>query len=254
MEYSIIPNGASETEFDNCPMPDFRNKWHIPEDEFIFLTVGSPPSLKGHREIALAYAKLQLPFSSILILDGRYDPMENPLLQALPIKIKRMLIRMAKRILKRPVFPAKGFAKAMKSIKSINGKRFFLAEMTRAEIISAFFSSNLFVFASHVEYSPLVLFESAAAGLPFLSVPVGNAEEIVQWTKGGEICAAERNAAGYTMVSPEVLAQAMTQLATNPERLLQLGFQGRYNWKKNYSWEKIAVKYEEVITNKAYAH
>ena len=64
----------------------------------------------------------------------------------------------------------------MESIRLQRGKRFLMTDMSRADIISAFFSSNLFVFASHVEYSPLVLFESVAAGLPFLSVPVGNAQ------------------------------------------------------------------------------
>jgi glycosyltransferase involved in cell wall biosynthesis len=248
--FSVIANGASESEFERCPIPDFRDKWGIAEDEFIFLTVGSPPLLKGHREVALAYAQLRHPSSSLLILDGKYDPVVNPLLQTVPIKMKRLLIRMAKTILKRPVFSARGFGKAMENLRSQTGKRFLITDLPRAEIISAFFSSNLFVFASHVEYSPLVLFESAAAGLPFLSVPVGNAEEIVRWTKGGEICPASKNNTGYTLVSPSVLAQEMTRLATDPELLSQLGRQGRDSWKKNYSWERIVTQYEKIIAGK----
>jgi glycosyltransferase involved in cell wall biosynthesis len=229
-------------------MPDFRDQWGIAEDEFIFLTVGSPPLLKGHREVALAYAQLRHPSSSLLILDGKYDPVVNPLLQTVPIKMKRLLIRMAKTILKKPVFSARGFGKAMENIRSQTGKRFLITDLPRAEIISAFFSSNLFVFASHVEYSPLVLFESAAAGLPFLSVPVGNAEEIMQWTKGGVICEAKQNSQGYTMVSSKVLAAEMTRLATNKEKLLQMGQQGRDTWRKQFTWDKIVTQYEKIMT------
>jgi L-malate glycosyltransferase len=248
--FSVIANGASESEFERCPIPDFRDQWGIAEDEFIFLTVGSPPLLKGHREVALAYAQLRHPSSSLLILDGKYDPVVNPLLQTVPIKMKRLLIRMAKTILKKPVFSARGFGKAIENIRSQTGKRFLITDLPRAEIISAFFSSNLFVFASHIEYSPLVLFESAAAGLPFLSVPVGNAEEIVRWTKGGEICPASKNNTGYTLVSPSVLAQEMTRLATDSELLSQLGRQGRDSGNKNYSWERIVTQYEEIMAGK----
>lgn len=248
-KYSVIPNGASETEFDFCPISDFRKKWGIAEDEFVFFTVGSPPSFKGHREVAMAYAQLQLPFPSLLILDGRYDAMDEHLLPTIPLKIRRLLVRMAKRMLRRPLIPTRRFREALDAIKCQSGKHFLMTDMSRSELISAFFSANLFVFASYIEYSPLVLFESVAAGLPFLSVPVGNAEEIVTWTRGGEICAAERDSAGHTLVSPEVLAQAMTQLAKSPERLSQLGLQGRENWKKCHTWEKIVSQYEVVIMN-----
>lgn len=246
-KYSIIPNGASENEFDSCPLPDFRRKWGIAEDEFVFLTVGSPPSLKGHRDVALAYEQLQLPFPSVLIFDGRYSLLENPLRQEFPIRIERLLIRMAKRMLGKIVFPEKGFGKALESINKQTGKRFLMTDMLRAEIISAFFTSNLFVFASHVEYSPLVLFESIAAGLPFLSVPAGNAEEIVQWTKGGEICQANKSRTGHTLVSPQVLAEEMSRLATDKEKLRQLGQQGRESWRNQFTWDRIVTQYEDVI-------
>jgi len=182
-------------------------------------------------------------------LDGRYNASENPLLRTVPLKIKRILIRLAKRMFNRPIFPVQGFGEAMDSIRRQDGKRFLMTDLPRSELISAFFAADLFVFASHVEYSPLVLFEAAAAGLPFLTVPVGNAEEIAAWTGGGEICPAERDVAGYTMVSPAVLAQAMTRLAGNRERRIQLGYSGRENWKKCYTWGKIVSQYETVILN-----
>jgi|WetSurMetagenome_2_1015567.scaffolds.fasta_scaffold100182_2 L-malate glycosyltransferase len=246
-KFSIIANGASETEFESCPVPDFRRKWGIEDNEFIFLTVGSPPSLKGHREVAIAYEQLRLPFPSILILDGKYDPLADPLKHSLSIQARRLLVKAAKKVLKRPVFPSRGFSAAIQSIARQADKRFIFSDMPRSHLISAMFSADLFVFASHVEYSPLVLFESVAAGLPFLSVPVGNSEEIVQWTQGGEICPAEKNEAGYTMVSPSVLADEMTRLAKDRERLTQLGQQGKNNWEEHYTWKEIVRQYEDAI-------
>lgn len=247
INYSLIANGASEIEFSQCPIPDFRKKWGISEDEFIFITVGSPPLSKGHREVVLAYDQLQLPFPSILIIDGKYTPSTDPRLQTVTIKIKRFLTWMARIALRTPVFSSKGFGKAIKNINNQAGKRFLFTDMQRADLISALFASNLFVFASHLECSPLVLFESVAAGLPFLSVPSGNAEEIAQWTKGGEICPAEKNKTGHTMVHPAMLAEKMTQLATDPKRLSQLGRQGRDSWKANYTWEILMKQYEDAI-------
>src|SRR5207302_2380480 len=95
------------------------------------------------------------------------------------------------------------------------GKRVFYMDLPRSELVQAFMAADLFVFASNIEYSPLVLFESAAAGTPFLSAPVGNAEEIARWTGGGLICPAKIDARGYTRVDPRVLAVEMRRAMDN---------------------------------------
>ena len=41
-------------------------------------------------------------------------------------------------------------------------RRAVVIDLPRAELIQAYLNSNLFVFASKVEYSPLVLYEAAA--------------------------------------------------------------------------------------------
>ena len=72
-------------------------------------------------------------------------------------------------------------------------KRVILTDLERQDLIQAYLAADLFVFASRIEYSPLVLFEAAAAGTPFLTVPVGNADEIVRWTGGGVLCEATKD-------------------------------------------------------------
>ncbi|MFC1591412.1 glycosyltransferase family 4 protein [Thermodesulfobacteriota bacterium] len=244
---SVVPNGASEKEFAISPVPDIRKRLNVNDRAFVFLTVGSPHFPKGHLEVAQAYAMLKLPFPSTLILNGDYPHKENPFAQAGLDKALHCLKKMRKKITGRPLCGKTAFMQAAQSIQKQPDKQLIITDLPREEVVGAFFTADLFVFASHVEYSPLVLFESAAAGLPFVSVPVGNAEEIAQWTGGGEICLAETDQNGDTHTDPSVLAKHMVSLAENKTRLNSLGKQGRKSWQQHYSWEHIARQYETIL-------
>jgi glycosyltransferase involved in cell wall biosynthesis len=117
-------------------------------------------------------------------------------------------------------------------------------------MIQAFLTADLFVFASIIEYSPLVLFEAAAAGTPFLSVPVGNAEEIARWTEAGVICPAGRDKLGYTRVSPRRLAREMARLIADDGLRHRLGTRGREAWQSKFNWKVIASTYERILTGR----
>ena len=120
--------------------------------------------------------------------------------------------------------------------------------LSRSDTVQAFLNADLFVFASNNDYSPLVLFESAAAGLPFLTVPVGNAEETVRWTEGGVVCPADKDSRGYTRVEPTLLAEYMYKLINSPDLRRQLGEAGRKAWQRAFNWGSIAKRYEAVLT------
>ena len=131
------------------------------------------------------------------------------------------------------------------------GKTVLKVDLPRKDLIQAFKTADLFVFASRTEYSPLVLFESAAGGTPFLSVPVGNAEEIAEMTGGGIICPAEKDAFNNTRVDPDLLAQEMKKSMNSPELLSTLGSQSHQIWKEKYTWSMIADLYEKVLIGSA---
>jgi glycosyltransferase involved in cell wall biosynthesis len=243
MSYSVIPNGASEIEFAEPPKIDFRKRHGIGEDDFLFLTVGHPRFRKGQLEVAQAYQKLNLSVPSVLILNDR--PNRDNFLRSVtfPDKIKALPMS----LMNQCRYPLRDFRRALKNIRCQDGKKVLVTNLEREELVSAFFASDLFVFASYVEYSPLVLFESAAAGLPFLSVPVGNAIEIAGWTGGGDICPANRDTRGDVRADPKVLAERMGDLVLNRFRLEELGEKGRESWKAKYSWDRIALEYEKVL-------
>ena len=308
---SILPNGASETEFLVDTDPDFRHRHGIPSDSFVFLTVGSMTGMKGHREVLEAFALLETGGrKTTLILNGNpppapavvsdaphaattgagtpgtaaLRPKRNAYLQAKAAHLQRRAGRLAGlgwRFL--GVVQREGYKGVRDRVSAIVLRKFpkrfhtmrwaprslriaadpihfwmnearrqpnkqvLKVDLPRPELVQAFKNADLFVFASNIEYSPLVLFETTAAGTPFLSVPVGNAEEIARWTGGGIICPAAKDTRGYTRVDPEALAGEMLRAMKQPKLLDQLGTTAFNRWREQFTWARISERYEGIL-------
>jgi L-malate glycosyltransferase len=280
--FSIIPNGASEIEFGReVPRSEgFRKELGIPAGDLVFLTVGSPINAKGHETVERAFAQVDLGArNATLILNGNWPPKRfsakyvRRILQRLANLNSRRAVELFRELGLRGIvsrmFPKPPDERTRLENPSDSGKapaQVVLAptgadvpvsrppdrtvlrlDLPREQLVDAFFEADLFVFASKVEYSPLVLFEAAAAGTPFLTVPVGNAREIVRWTGGGWICPADVDERGYTKVSPAVLAREMEKAVRSPEYLRKLGEAGRRAWHQRFTWASIAKSYEQVL-------
>lgn len=144
-------------------------------------------------------------------------------------------------------------ARSRLAVKGDPIKKIICTNFSRDDVVQAFMASDLFVYASNVDYSPLVLFEAAAAGTPFLTVPVGNAEEIVAWTQAGIVCPAVRDRFGYTRTATDVLAAQMRRCMDAPDLLERLAAAGTGNWRKTYNWGAISLRYEAVLLGSAAA-
>lgn len=131
--------------------------------------------------------------------------------------------------------------------RACHGKQLLVTDFDRPELVQAYMAADLFVFASNIEYSPLVLFETCAAGTPFLSVPAGNAEEIAHWTQGGIICMADKDGRGYTRASPEEFCRQIKRLSNERALLREMGERARSSWQEKYTWEKISRTYEKIL-------
>lgn len=258
--YSIIPNGASEVEFSAPPNPDFRHSLGIGENDILLLTVGSFTGLKGHMEVAKAFEIADFKGkSATLILNGNKPAnYENNILQTISrlagivqqygVKYAaKHSIKTSLRKIGIKVGKDDALQTIINAVKNQQGKTVMITDLPRPTLIQAFIAADLFVFASNVEYSPLVLFESAAAGTPFITVPVGNSEEITHWTGAGMVCPAVRDAKGYTRVEPYDLAQSISQLALDQPLREKLSAAGKRNWKEKFTWEKISRQYESIF-------
>jgi len=256
--FSIIPNGASEIEFSILKEPDFRERLNIENNSFVILTVGTFTGGKGQYELAQAFQLANFNQSATLILNGN-QPSIFPKLKTKTLiqeYLKMGPISMLKRIYRdflntftlSKTTPKRDWTDIAKEVNSDkSNKTIIITDFERKDVIQAFLNSDIFVFASNIEYSPLVLFESAAAGLPFLTVPVGNSKEIVEWTKGGILCPAPVDNNGRTKVDPSTLAEEIMKLANDPKKREQLGKIGKKNWENKLTWGKITLEYEKVL-------
>ncbi|MEH2502786.1 glycosyltransferase involved in cell wall biosynthesis [Bradyrhizobium sp. AZCC 1578] len=281
--FSIIPNGASEVEFARETRRDgrLRRELGIPTTDLVFLTVGAPINAKGHETVAEAFAQVDTAGrDATLILNGNWPPpgtrfrsdhFRAVLQRFASLNSMRKGVRLFReagmrgvidRLFPKPPDELTRIATVAPALpastdspqptpsapRSAPAKKTVLRlDLPRHKVVDAFFEADLFVFASKVEYSPLVLFESAAAGTPFLTVPAGNAGEIVRWTGGGWLCPADADDRGYIKVSPSVLAREMEKGIHAPDRLRELGDAGRRAWRERFTWSKIAHSYERVL-------
>jgi glycosyltransferase involved in cell wall biosynthesis len=275
--FSIIPNGASEIEFgrESRQRGNLREELGIPESDLVLLTVGAPTAAKGHETLAEAFAQVDTSGrGATLILNGDWpayqfnakrigtamrhlgnmDSLRRGVLLLQEAGVSGLVRRMFPRLpngrgglAAAPLIAPSEATAGSTGTRGPARKKMLPVDLPREKVVDAFFEADLFVFASKVEYSPLVLFEAAAAGTPFLTVPAGNADEIVHWTGGGWLCPAEVDDRGYVKVSPSVLAREIEKGIGSPDRLRELGENGRQAWRERFTWNRIAGLYECVL-------
>jgi glycosyltransferase involved in cell wall biosynthesis len=220
---AVIPNGADEQEFAVSPQEAaqrgrrFRDEHGI-GDEPLLLTVGSHTGGKGHSLVLDALVRLRRPATLALV--------GNTVLGA------GCLGRCRRR------------AKAVE-VLSRGERRALLVDPPREGVVDAYFAADLFVFGSRVECSPLVLFEAAAAGLPFVTVPAGNSAEIARWTGAGTGIPARRKN-GIVRGSSADMARQIQALLDDPQRRERMGHDGHAAWERDYSWQAIVARYEKL--------
>jgi len=95
--------------------------------------------------------------------------------------------------------------------------------------------SGIFLFGSRLECSPLVLYESASSGLPFISFKAGNSQEI-----------AKKTGAGIIVDTIGEMAKVINELFFNKKLNMKLSKNGIKNSSK-FSWKTIAMSYLKVF-------
>lgn len=259
--FQIIPNGADDQEFAVTRDSGFRQRLGIADDALLLLTVGTLTGQKGHLELAKAFDLASFPNRcAVLMLNGntpaRNGIQANTFSRVLSLVTEWGWRYAAKHFLKKllwsvgvKVGKTGSIAEWVDKINAQHNqnKRVILCDLPRLELIQAYLNADLFVFASNVEYSPLVLFEACAAGVPFLSVPVGNSVEIAAWTGGGAICPADVDERGYTRVSPDELARRMESLIADRGRCADMGHRGKLASQERYNWNMLAQEYEALF-------
>jgi glycosyltransferase involved in cell wall biosynthesis len=219
----LIPNGAGSDEFEAPLSVDARARLGLRPDEFFVLTVGSHTTFKGHAEAADMLEASGLENAALVIVGNRADG--TGCLRSCAWK---------------------AFSSRWRPSWRRRGLRILSVTLDRPATLAAYRQADVFLFPSNVECSPLVLFEAAAAGLPFLSSDAGNAREIAEWTKGGEVMDTRVDEVGLSHASIADGAARLRSLWLDPGRRRSLGLAGHGSWKERFTWEGITLDYERL--------
>jgi glycosyltransferase involved in cell wall biosynthesis len=120
----------------------------------------------------------------------------------------------------------------------------FLNDIPREDVIQSYFACDAFVFPSQQEVSPLVLLESMAASKPWISMNVGNAEDL----HGGFCFKSAINNDNMLVFDNEIknkFTDTINMLLDNPSLCKTMGEVGNRQIIEKYNWDKIKYKYKE---------
>jgi len=218
---TVIPNAVRAEEFAAAPAPGFRARHGIPDDAFLVLNVANYTGGKGQDKLIEIIEQADIGRTAILLVGKNFI---GP--------------RPVAEVLAKPI--------AQLAASSGGGKTVTCCELSRSEVVEAFFAADLFLFPSLIECSPLVLFETAAAGTPFISSDAGNAREIAEWTGAGLIAPGQMRETGHTFVDVAKAARMVEQLYRDPDRRRAMGAHGRAVVLERYTWDKMVDQYEAL--------
>ena len=218
----LIPNGASEEEFLRQNNKDIKRKLNISKSHFLILHVGSHTGLKGHREAIQIFEKAKITNTTFLIIGNSFGGGCTKY-----CFIKEKLFNLSTR-------------------RFSDKKRLIVASLSREETLNAYKQADLFLFPSNIECSPIVLFECMASKTPFLTADIGNAKEIISWSKSGLLLPTVKDKNGYSSAKVNESAILLENILANSKRRDLMGKIGFNIWKTKFTWEKITKGYDDL--------
>jgi L-malate glycosyltransferase len=219
----VIPNGADEREFSTLLTSDERADLRLSHDiqGLMIMTIANYTGEKGHAELLEVFKRL--PVSATLVSAGSTTPGIG-WFDAFQCEAERINSRRG------PLG---------KKVVMIEGRdRPLVRDMLKA--------ADLFVLLSNIEASPLVLYEAAAAGVPFVASDAGNSREIATWTGGGVIVKSRSGPNGRVKATRLDALWKTTRLARDERRRRRMGAAARAAWQQRFTWEKLAADYLDL--------
>jgi phosphatidylinositol alpha-1,6-mannosyltransferase len=199
----VVPNGTDPDRF--CPQPEARVRARLGlDDHSVLLTVGRLVPRKGVDTVlhALPYVAEKIPNVTYLVVGTGPD--------------RKRLERLARHL-------------------QIQNRVHFLGEVPHDELPDFYSAADLFVMPAReappdVEGFGLVFLEANACGTPVVGARTGGIPDAIAEGKTGLLVPAG---------TPAPLAEALTQLLTDPARLTALGERGRRRAVQEASWDHV---------------
>ncbi len=214
----LIPNGAAREEFERPMGFDLRAHCGIGAGERIVLHVGSYTGIKGHKEALRIFLRAATPDTALVFIGNHIERFEREYRHHRFHLSDRWRVR-------------------------LRGKRIHFLDLDRASTVDAMRQADLFLFPSRVECSPIVLFETLAAGVPFLASEAGNTAEIVDWTHGGWTIPGVKDTRGWVLPDITSGAAGLERLLERPAERREAAQAGHKAWEEHFTWQRIAEQY-----------
>ncbi len=214
----LIPNGAAEEEFESEPCIDFRKAHGIGPKQRLVLHVGGFTGIKGQREALEVFLRAATGDAVLVLIGNGIGVLDSAFRRHWRYATLNLRARIA-------------------------GKRILFLDTDRATTVAALRQADLFLFPSQLECSPIVLFESMAAGVPFLASDAGNSAEIARWSEGGWILPGKRGEDGLFHTDRSAAARRLSALLSDSGLLRRTGEAGHKAWKERFTWRTIAQRY-----------
>jgi glycosyltransferase involved in cell wall biosynthesis len=278
----FIPNGADIDEF-SCPInSNFKKQLCIDSDRKVIMSVGSLDPNKGFSEILKALYSVRSKLENVTVVINGNFPADKRLVTSNNISSidqqrsnhKFSFFEIMSALRKKLHFVLNYFGIQYQYLQFLKLCRFNVElndlnhwiekinkskinidvrvlNLNRSDLIQLYLNSDLFVFASKIEYSPLVLFEACAAGLPFLSVNAGNAHEIAAWTGGGDVCNFQKDSSGALQIKANKLGIHILNLLQDQQKLDGFSARGKYAIYHEFNWNLIHEKYADLILHQS---
>lgn len=247
---ALLPNAAARDEFQQPGDPKFRKSLGIPESDGLIIHVAGYLSLaKGQIEAVRIFSGSNIRNATLLLICGQFA--EGLFSDFKPRNLAKAVWHFLRGRGTSGFMPAWQIglrARLAKRRNESHGRRVITKALSREETVQAFKSADLLLFPSWIECSPLVLFEAAAAGTPFLVTDVGNSQEIIRWTGGGRILPGTRRADREGSMVAEVPAGArlLDEVWSDHDARNRMGNSAQAAWRRHFTWEHLADRYEQL--------
>jgi len=122
-----------------------------------------------------------------------------------------------------------------------------LSDLPRDDVIQSYFESDVFILPSQKEVAPLVILESMAAGLPWISLEVGN----VNTLSGGYAITDYNNDVNgnltYTSGTFKNFVESIKEVLLSEKTSVELSCAGRRRISNDLNWGNISDKYYNIF-------
>ena len=237
----IIPNGANHKEFAEVEYINIRKLLNVDESWKLILSVGSHTGYKGHDSLFKIFKKLKTKKVALLIIGN------NTSSDRYIFKIIKNLLNLFGMYRSLCFYSCK--YEELKFRFFLNKKKIFVKQFSRKQTLNAYKQSDLFLFPSMVECSPIVLFESMASNTPFAVSDVGNSSEIISWSHGGFLLPTRIDDKGYSAVIINESSDLIDRSINDDSLLSQLSNDGNKAFRENFTWENIGAQYENLYNS-----